>query len=240
MVGQVRVGRILYGKEGRVYPQFEQFSPIIVLTKTSEYGFLSPYDLKNEKGQLMHNIVEFSKVYEKLPRSVIPYTKKYRVIVWRWDEDTHLVDDQIMPNYWKWREAGLKNDRAIKCPVGIESIGKHKFTLVGEERLNNIEARSKLYVPLYFELVKNQPQFHALRERFNNGENLLIIEVNGPHEEDLPYYKQRYGVDNNFIVNDTMLATPENIKIMLNDPLQPFGHGYCLAMALQDMQVEKM
>ncbi|AEX61932.1 hypothetical protein c7_R1070 [Megavirus courdo7] len=29
-----------------------------------------------------------------------------------------------------------------------------------------------------------------------------------------------------------MLVTDENLAIMLHDPKHPFGHGYCLAMAL--------
>jgi hypothetical protein len=43
------------------------------------------------------------------------------------------------------------------------------------------------------------------------GENLLIIEVDGPHQEDLQYYKDKYGVSDNFIENGTMLVTKDNI-----------------------------
>lgn len=35
-----------------------------------------------------------------------------------------------------------------------------------------------------------------------------------------------------------MLITKENISIMLNDTKHPFGHGYCLAMALLDKDIE--
>jgi len=40
----------------------------------------------------------------------------------------------------------------------------------------------------------------------------------------------------NIIENDTILATDENIMIMMYDTLHPFGHGYCLAMALLDLE----
>ena len=64
------------------------------------------------------------------------------------------------------------------------------------------------------------------------GENLLIIEVDGPHSEAINYYQQKYNVKGDFIEQNTMLATPENLEIMLNDPKYPYGHGYCLANIL--------
>jgi hypothetical protein len=50
--------------------------------------------------------------------------------------------------------------------------------------------------------------------------------------ESLDYYVKKYGVAQDFIVGNTMLATRENLQIMLNDPLHPYGHGYCLANSL--------
>ena len=43
---------------------------------------------------------------------------------------------------------------------------------------------------------------------------------------------------NNFIKYKTMLATKENLDIMLNDTKYPFGHGYCLAAALLDLNMD--
>ena len=78
----------------------------------------------------------------------------------------------------------------------------------------------------------------ALKNRLINGENLLIIEVDGPHQESLDYYKEKYEVGDDFIQKNTMLANDENINIMLNDTKHPFGHGYCLAMTLLDKDIE--
>ena len=44
----------------------------------------------------------------------------------------------------------------------------------------------------------------------------------------------KYNVKNDFIENDTIIANYDNLKIMLNDEKHAFGHGYCLAMALQE------
>lgn len=45
-------------------------------------------------------------------------------------------------------------------------------------------------------------------------------------------------MDNDFIIDNTMVATLENLIIMLNDEKYPFGHGYCLASALMNIDKE--
>ena len=87
-------------------------------------------------------------------------------------------------------------------------------------------------------MVKKEPQFIFLLNKLKAGANLLIIEVDGPHQESLPYYMEKYGAPINFIENGTMLATRENLNIMLEDEKHPYGHGYCLAIALL-MELEK-
>ena len=64
------------------------------------------------------------------------------------------------------------------------------------------------------------------------GKNLLIVDVDGPHQESLDYYKETYQVKDDFIENGTILVTKKNVNIMLKDTKYSFGHGYCLAMAL--------
>lgn len=76
-----------------------------------------------------------------------------------------------------------------------------------------------------------------LKKWLQEGKNLLIIEVDGPHQESLDYYKEKYNVDDDFIVNSTMLATKENLEIMLNDTKHPFGHMYCLAACLLGIEL---
>ena len=94
------------------------------------------------------------------------------------------------------------------------------------------ESRKNLYLPLYVSMVQKEPQFKFLLDKVKNGTNVLIIEVDGPHQESLEYYKEKYNVSEDFIENSTMLATCDNLNIMLNDTKHPFGHGYCLGIAL--------
>jgi hypothetical protein len=98
--------------------------------------------------------------------------------------------------------------------------------------LTYIEARKEIYLKTYLKLVKKAPDFIKLLNMLKEGKNLLIIEVDAAHEEDLEYYKTKYGVGDDFIVDGTMLATTTNLDIMLNDEKHAFGHCYALAIAL--------
>ena len=162
------------------------------------------------------------------------------------ENDTFEITDE----YWAWREKGCNTKYAVRYPVGYhhkkECIGsiseedleecatgtEHKIGCV--TALSWIEARKKIYLPLYEEAVKRHKTFKVLLEMLRKGKNLLIIEVDGPHQESLQYYIDKYGVAEDFIEDDTMLVTDESIDIMLNDNKHSFGHGYCLAKALRD------
>lgn len=238
----IRVGRCTYDKNGkRTDPKFPGFTNILCLTKSSAYGELGPYVLKNDKGQLMENLWQFQKVYSQVPKSTQYYSRWDRTIIWDHPAELHVDDDgEILDAYWNWRKKGINNKYPVRYPTGFNYRGKN---LIGslyydEEKkeyigpLSYIEARKKIYFPLYCKLVKKEPLFKELQQRLKAGENLLIIEVDGPHEEDMEYYKNKYGVDDGFIQDNTIQVRKEYMKIMLEDDRYSFGHGYCLAMAL--------
>lgn len=263
----IRVGRCTYdNKYKRIDPKYDGFTNILVLTKSSPYGSLGPYVLKNEKGQIMENIWQFSKIYEEIPTSVQKYSRYDSTIIWTQKKETHVKNNMLTKEYWQWREKGYNNEYAVRYPNGFgkqhNCVGAYyntsepnkndKYFEVFDETkssklfektqnikiLEYVQARKAIYLPVYCEMVKKETQFKELQEKLQKGENLLIIEVDGPHQESLGHYKTKYKVKDDFIVNNTMLITQENIQIMLNDPKHPFGHGYCLAMALLGKDVE--
>lgn len=233
-LGEIRVGRIKYNTGKPVYPSYEGFTPILVLTKSSEYGELGPYLLKDEDGVIMENAWQFRKLYPWVPKSRQPYSRFDNTIIWSHPEETHVTDGVPNEKYWAWREKGFRCEYPVRYPVGN---GVHKSRCIcvlsdEGERLGIEDGRKKVYLKIYAELVKKQPKFLELQQRVMNGENLLIIEPDGPHQESLEYYKREYNVDDSFIEQDTMLVTMKSVKIMLKDTKHSFGHGYCLAMAL--------
>lgn len=243
--GKVRVGRCLYDRSGkRTDPSYPDFEPIIVLTKSSQYGSLGPYELWTKDGINMENKWQASKVYLQVPSSLQRYSRYDNTVIWEHPAETHAVVEKdgnltILPSYAKWRAKLMKNKYAVRYPVGFDH--RHKCICAIEEDENGklipqpldyIEARKRIYVRTYEELARGKPQFKELQEKLKVGRNLLILEVDGPHQESLDYYKEKYGVSDDFIQNGTMLATTENLDIMLNDPKHPYGHGYCLARML--------
>ena len=240
----IRVGRRVYNKNGTyIDPYYDGFTPILCLTKSTEYGDLGPYVLQDDKGRIMENIWQFSKVYEKVDNTKESYSRYHKdKIIWSHPEEIHVDNNgNLTKEYFVWRKKGMENKYAVRYPVGFNNMSKCLYALAEDkngniinEKLDYIQARKKIYVPLYKEMVIKRPLFWKLIERLKKGENLLIIEVDGPHQEALDYYKQTYGVNDNFIENGTSLAIPETLNIFLNDTKFPYGHGYCLASALLD------
>ncbi len=105
--------------------------------------------------------------------------------------------------------------------------------------MSYIESRKEIYVKQYVRLVKKESKFEELKRKLNEGINLNIIDVDGPHQESLEYYKNKYNVNDNFIVNHTVLVNKDNMEILLNDEKHPFGHGYCLGMALLEINCDR-
>jgi hypothetical protein len=241
--GQIRVGRIVTKERQKIHPSYEGFTPIRVLTASTDFGHLGPYVLRDDKGRIMENIWQFSKVYKDVPRSIQTYSQWDRRTIWDHPAEVHVdpVTDQPNEKYWAWRKKGESNKDAVRYPVGMYHRNKCLYSLeesAPTRHLNYIEARKAIYLPVYERLVRQQKDFEALQKRLHGGENLLIIEVDGPHQESLDYYKQKYSVGDDFIIGETSLATKENLEIFLNDSRHPFGHGYCLAAALLDIQLD--
>ena len=240
--GSIRVGRIVYEGGKSVHPSYPGYTPILVLTRSSPYGSLGPYVLKNEKGQLMENVWQFSKLYPWVPAARQTYSRWDSRVIWEHPQETH-IDKNGRPNdkYWAWREKGLYNDEAVRYPVGNTSHRKLCMGCIkeGDETqtlLPLADARREIYLYEYCRLVKKQPQYRELKQRLAQGENLLIIEIDGPHEESLDYYREVYDVDDTFIESRTMLASYKNLNLMLYDSCHSFGHGYALCIALRDWE----
>jgi len=235
--GKIRVGRLTTQGKLKSKPTLSGYTEVMVMTPSSKYGKLGPYVLKNDQGVLMENLWQFSKVWESVPNVKTPYSQWDRRIIWDHDSEVH-VDKKKEPNdaYWAWRAKGMSNKDAVRYPAGYAKRRETLYSLKDKNsnwRMTYIEARKEIYLPVYIDLVKGEKQFAELQKRLNEGENLLVVEIDGPHQESLDYYKKKYKVSDSFIENDTMLATRENLKIMLEDDKYSFGHGYCLAAALE-------
>lgn len=249
-MGRVRVSRMANGKKPADM-KLEGFKSVVCLTKSTAYGDLSPYDLWDEKGRNMEVIWQFSKAYQKVPATIQRRSRFDQTIIWQWPEQTHIVmtnpekgEWTLTQEYFQWRHAGMNAKEAIRYPVGLKhrsecvcAFAENEDGTINPKALDYVESRKAIYLPLYTRLVKQKPKFHRLKAELMSGVNLNIIEIDAAHQESLPYYQERYGVPSDWIQHDSIECTRENMLIMLNDPKHAFGHSYCLAAALQDINL---
>jgi hypothetical protein len=248
--GKIRVGKIRYINGQQIIPTYEGYENIICMTKSSEYGAISPYCLKDDNGYIIENVYQFSKLYNRVADSQQKYSRYDSRIIWRWKSNIFIQNDKILPDYWLWRKKGMQSPDPIRYPVGFNGrstcIGAIKTydiydepkNLTDFEILDYIESRKQLYYPLYVNAVKKHRQYKVLQDKLNQGINLLICEIDCSYQDSLDYYKQTYKVNDNFIKDWTMEVNKENMEIVLNDTRHAFGHGYCLAMSLLDISID--
>lgn len=240
--GIVRVGQTI---KNRTTPEYLNFTPIWVTTRNKQRGKddfsdLSPYYLKNDYGQIMENIWQFSKIYETVPAVKEKLHYYSNTIIWQWQEEKHIIDNVITDKYQIWRSAGMNNKYPVRYPAGyrgrsscVGALWYNETMPNGSKYLDYITSRKKIYVPVYTNLVKQHPRFQDLKLRHLQGENLLIIDVDGPAQELAAHYAE-LGVT---VEKSTVVVNVANMQALLNDPVRPFGHGYCLAMALLDINI---
>lgn len=213
-------------------PSYPNFTSISCIAASVEYGSLSPFKLKDSDDRIFENIYQASKIYESVPA--------INTDMWSHDKEKHYdsKNDKILPKYWIWRKKLEDNKSAVRYPVGYQNRRKCLFSIKDNGDgtytypLDYIGSRKKIYVPGYIKLVMKTKKFRELKKRLEKKENLLLIDYDGPHSESLEYYKDKYDVNDSFIKDGTMKATIKNLNIMLNDTKHPFGHAYCLAIAL--------
>lgn len=68
----------------------------------------------------------------------------------------------VSDRYWKWARAGWNNPVSVRYPMGKGRVPL--FSLWKGEALDYIQARRKIYGPLFIKAVQNTDSFNRLRE----------------------------------------------------------------------------
>lgn len=249
--GEVRVAKYYPGKD---VPRMENFKTILIHTSPHDIGGpLSPYVLKNEKGQLLENVWQFSKLYPFVSAQRIPLGRFHpKVIIWQHPQEIHvdMNSNEPLETYWAWREKGMNNRYAVRYPNGfhgrkncicsiwadslshssssssaaLSSSSVASNSASSYERLGYIGARKVIYCGEYIRLAPKTDAFKHLQSLHQHGQNLLIVEVDGPDPT------LEYSPYNQISINSPgLLICEETIKLLVNDPRKPFGHGYVIA-----------
>jgi hypothetical protein len=149
---------------------------------------LSPFFLK-PVGINAHNI-----------ENVWQYSKVY----------AHQVDPDRNPTdkFFAWRDQGFMNKRAVRYPMGKGAIPLYSFW--NGERLGYIDARKKIYSPIYRNAVVKTEAYKILYE--------LYQELGEVHLWDFDGYDY----------------THTTLKEVLNNPKRKMGHAFVLAAMLKN------
>lgn len=152
----------------------------------------------------------------------------------------HLTTDgtKTTSKWEQFRKKGFSRDKGDRHPIGTKTNEIIKTEIINGKRRNlyrylrpvtsnyegkmydYISSRKAVYVPLYSELVEKTDFYKALKKKVDEGQSVLILDYDGPRD----------GI---------MEVTIENLVNKINDPKDPFGHGYVIAALLADITPEE-
>jgi hypothetical protein len=125
----------------------------------------------------------------------------------------HHVGSRGFPTqeYFDWARDGWTHRRAVRYPMGKGAVPEYSWW--DGERLGYVEARKRIYVPLYTRAVVGTRGFARLRERYRELGTLVLWDFDG-------YDHHALGM---------------TLKEVMNDPTRKMGHAFVLAMILGEL-----
>lgn len=130
------------------------------------------------------------------------YTKVYK-------QHTDASGDPT-DEYWKWARKGWSDQWAHRYPMGKGA--KPEYCLWDGEKLGYIEARKKVYVPLYWKAVKKTPAYKKLKQIYETTDQIIYLwDFDGYNYESLGM----------------------SLFDVINDPTRTMGHAFILARMLE-------
>jgi len=125
------------------------------------------------------------------------------------------IDDHGDPNqeYWNWAHQGWLTMRGIRYPKGKGAIPLYSYW--NDEKLNYIEARKKIYIPLYKDAVLKSHAFQKLIEIYKKYGKITLWGFDG-YDHHLEH---------------------KSLDDVINDEKRKMGHMFVLAMMLEEIEV---
>lgn len=140
----------------------------------------------------MENAWQYSKVYEKHIRGKL-----------HWPFTAEPTEE-----YWKWAHEGWNNPKAVRYPMGKGAVPE--FSWWKGKPLNYIDARKKIYGPLYAEAVKKTEAYELLVELKDMFKHIVLLDYDA-------YDHKSLGM---------------SLTDVLNCPDRKMGHAFVLKMLL--------
>jgi len=123
----------------------------------------------------------------------------------------------------------VSHENPIRRPNG-KSIPEYAWLMDENgdyEKLNTIQARKAIYIPILKELYRQHPVYKKMLQDFRNGQNMVLIEPDGPWATAYP--------DGREVTLELLYELIEKMNYAEEGyPRQymPYGHGYVCATCL--------
>jgi hypothetical protein len=231
--GKVRVGgKSKRGENGGYAEAPKGFKLLAIISRGKKpYNqlspfFLGPYEDENLglECQIFENLWQFSKVYENISdHEVKKKIDGKSISLWKQKKETHAKKNEknewvIQPEWYAWRKKGFECKHPLRHPNGtVRKNGPPLFSFYGNECLTYVEARKKIYFPIYKNLIRKSKIYKEILEMVEKGQNILLIDVDGPDVTKYP---------------NGIKMTRKYISEIIEDTSILFGHGYACADAL--------
>jgi len=121
----------------------------------------------------------------------------------------YLDDGEPGERYFKWAQDGWNDIKAHRYPMGKDAVPLYSYW--DGEKLSYIEARKKIYIPLYSKAVQKTFAFQQLKKISETGEDLYLWDFDG-------YNHKALGL---------------TFEQVINDPNMKMGHAFVIAMILE-------
>ncbi len=121
----------------------------------------------------------------------------------------HINEGQPTLEYYLWRDNGWANPRAIRYPWGKGAVPE--FSLWDGEQLGYIEARKRIYAPVYARAVRPTQSFETLLTIYNTGKDIILLDYDA-------YDHHALGM---------------SLVDVIDNPKRKMGHAFVLAMILE-------
>lgn len=95
------------------------------------------------------------------------------------------------------------------------------YALFDNEQMDYVTSRKKIYVPEYYDLIKNKNIINEYKKILQDGKNIIIYDFDGPRDN-----------NNNILCLE---LTNELLINKINDTRHPFGHGYIVGACINNM-----
>lgn len=170
---------------------------------------------------IFENFWQYSKVYKELD-----HIDKSGNVTQKWKT---FRDKGFRKNKGDRHADGTKSKEVIgKCMMYGRECNKYayykpQFSVYYDEsgeqiKYDYVDARKYVYIPTYAALVKETQFFKNLKQKVDNGFVVNIVDYDGPK-----------GPGDSLL---TVKIDIDTLKERVNDPSQPFGHGYVIAALL--------